>query len=95
MRAIQGHSGGNKVDPSLPDDVLIPYKWGEYFYHVGSSLSTCILFFNQDWLQEEKMQKKEDKRSSSLHWIPWAMSQTKSTKICRGHDRCNTKANRK
>ena len=38
MRAIQGHSGGNTVDPSLLDNVKIPYMWSEYLYHVGSSL---------------------------------------------------------
>ena len=38
MRAIQGHSGGYKVDPSLLDDVQIPYRWREYIYHVGSFL---------------------------------------------------------
>ena len=35
--AIQGHSGGKKVDPSLQDDVDIPYHWIDYMYHVGSS----------------------------------------------------------
>ena len=35
---IQGHSGGNKVDPSLVDNVEIPYNWSEYINHVGSSL---------------------------------------------------------
>ena len=37
MRAIQGHSGGNKVDPSPQDDVEIPYTSFEYICHVGSS----------------------------------------------------------
>ena len=44
MRAIQGHSGATKVDPSLLDDVLIPYKWSECFYHVGSSLCIHSIF---------------------------------------------------
>ena len=30
--------GGNKVDPSLLDNVGIPYNWSRYIYHVGSSL---------------------------------------------------------
>ena len=30
MRAIQGHSGGSKVDPQLLDNVQIPYRWSEY-----------------------------------------------------------------
>ena len=38
MLAIRGHSGGNKVDPSLLGNVEIPYIWSEYVHHVGSSL---------------------------------------------------------
>ena len=37
MRAVQGHSGGKKVDLSLQDKVEIPYKWVDYIYRVGSS----------------------------------------------------------
>ena len=37
MRAIQDHSGGNKVDLILQDNVKIPYNFIEYVYHVGSS----------------------------------------------------------
>ena len=38
MRAIQDHSVGNQVDPSLRDNVGILYIRSEYIYHVGSSL---------------------------------------------------------
>ena len=38
VRATRGHPGGNKVDPSLLDNVEIPYMWSDYIYHVGSSL---------------------------------------------------------
>ena len=37
MRAIRGHSGGNKVDLSLQANVEIPYQWIAYIYHAGSS----------------------------------------------------------
>ena len=37
MRAIQSRSGGNKVDPSLQENVEIPYNGKEYIHHVGSS----------------------------------------------------------
>ena len=37
MRAIRGHSGGNKVDLSLQANVEIPYKWIDHIYHAGSS----------------------------------------------------------
>ena len=37
LRAIQGHSGGNKVDPSEQDNVKIPHNWIHHIRHVGSS----------------------------------------------------------
>ena len=38
IRVIPDHSGENQVDPSLQDNVEIPYNWYEYLYDVGSSL---------------------------------------------------------
>ena len=35
-RAIQGHSGGNLVDPALQDNVLLLEDFTEYIYHVGN-----------------------------------------------------------
>ena len=35
LRALQGHSGRNLIDPSLQDNVLIPDDFFEYIYHVG------------------------------------------------------------
>ena len=37
FRAIQGHSGGTLVDPTLQDDVLLPDDFAEYINHVGSA----------------------------------------------------------
>ena len=37
MRAIQGHSGGNRVDPSRQSKMDIPYNWIDYICHEGSS----------------------------------------------------------
>ena len=37
MRSVQGHSGGQQIDPRLQNTVLIPYGWSDYIYHVGSS----------------------------------------------------------
>ena len=37
LRANQGHSGGNQIDPSLQDYVVLPDDFAEYIYHVGSS----------------------------------------------------------
>ena len=37
FRAIQGHSGGNLVDPSLKDNVLLRDNFAEYIYHIGNA----------------------------------------------------------
>ena len=35
--AIQGHSGGRHIDPTLQDKVLLPDDFAEHIYHVGGS----------------------------------------------------------
>ena len=40
LRAIQGHSGGKHIDPTLQDNVLLPSDFAEHIYHVGSSHDT-------------------------------------------------------
>ena len=37
FRAIQGHSGGKIVDPTLQDNVLLPDDFAEYIYHIGNA----------------------------------------------------------
>ena len=39
LRALQGHSGRNLIDPSLQDNVLIPDDFFEYIYHVGCAIN--------------------------------------------------------
>ena len=39
LRAFQGHSGRNPIDPSLQDNVLIPNNFFEYIYHIGCAIS--------------------------------------------------------
>ena len=39
LRALQGHSGRNLIDPSLQDTVLIPDDFFEYIYHVGCAIN--------------------------------------------------------
>ena len=39
LRALQGHSGRNLIDPSLQDNVLIPDDFFKYIYHVGCAIS--------------------------------------------------------
>ena len=39
LRALQGHSGRNPIDPSLQDTVLIPDNIFEYIYHMGCAIN--------------------------------------------------------
>ena len=39
VRALQGHSGRNIIDPSLQDNVLIPNDFFEYMYHIGCAIN--------------------------------------------------------
>ena len=39
LRALQGHSERNPIDPSLQDKVLIPDNFFEYIYHIGCAIS--------------------------------------------------------
>ena len=39
LRALQGHSGRNPIDPSLQDNALIPDDFFEYIYHIGCAVS--------------------------------------------------------
>ena len=39
IRALQGHSGCNLVDPTLQDNVIIPSNYFQYIYHVGCAIN--------------------------------------------------------
>ena len=39
LRALQGHSGRNLIDPTLQDNVLIPNSFFQYIYHVGCAIN--------------------------------------------------------
>ena len=39
LRALQGHSGRNLIDPSLQDNVLILDNFFEYIYHIGCAIN--------------------------------------------------------
>ena len=39
LRALQGHSDRNPIDPSLQDNVLIPNDFFEYIYHIGCAIN--------------------------------------------------------
>ena len=39
LRAFQGHSGRNLIDPSLQDNVIIQSNFFQYIYHVGCAFN--------------------------------------------------------
>ena len=39
LRALQGHSGRNIIDPSLQNNVLNPNNFFEYIYHIGCAIN--------------------------------------------------------
>ena len=39
LRALQGQSGRNPIDPTLQDNVLIPNNFFEYIYHFGCAVN--------------------------------------------------------
>ena len=39
LRALQGHSGRNPIDPARQDNVLIPDNFFKYIYHIGCAIS--------------------------------------------------------
>ena len=39
LRALQGHSGRNLIDPSLLDNILIPSDFFEYICHIGCAIN--------------------------------------------------------
>ena len=46
LRALQGHSGSNLIDPTLQDNVLIGPGIFPYIYHVGSNLNISSILNN-------------------------------------------------
>ena len=47
FRAIQGHSGGNPLDPSLQDNVMLPNDFSSTSITLGT-LTTCIPSSDRD-----------------------------------------------
>ena len=46
LRALQGHSGNNLIDPMLQDNVLIGLGIFSYIYHVGSTFNLYSIISN-------------------------------------------------
>ena len=66
LRALQGHSGRNPIDPELQGNLLIPNNFSEYIYHIGCAIN--LHFITNSGLIEDKICAK-DKRCSSRLWI--------------------------
>ena len=43
LRALQGHSGRNPIDPSSQDNVFIPKVFFEYIYHIGCAINLLVI----------------------------------------------------
>ena len=39
LRAVQGHSGSNIIDPTLQDNVINQSNFFQYIYHVGCAIN--------------------------------------------------------
>ena len=61
LRAIQGHSGDNAIDPSLQDNALLPKGFTEYIYHVWNASEVNSIQRNGLIPEKEKASRKEDK----------------------------------
>ena len=85
LRAIQGHSGDNAVDPALQDNVLLPKGFTEYIYHVGNTNE-----FNFTIIPGGK-KPQERKTSGILHYSEpdgvWKWNGRNSTRLDETKDR--------
>ena len=57
LRAIQGHSGGKHIDPTLQDNVLSPSDFVEHIYHVGSSHDYALdhlIWIDSGWQRRQE-----------------------------------------
>ena len=64
LRALQGHSGRNPIDPTLKDNMLIPNTFFEYIYHIGCAVSLHSIT-NSGLIVEDKIIAGKDRRYSS------------------------------
>ena len=85
LRAIQGHSGENALDPTLKDKVLLPKGFTEYIYHVGDASELNSTIRNGLIPEEKNLKKKEDKpflhySESDGGWKSHGRNSTRSNK---------------
>ena len=59
LRALQGHSGSNLIDPTLQDNVLIGPGIFPYFYHVGSTFKLYSIVGNGLVLEGQNLSRRQ------------------------------------
>ena len=59
LRALQGCSGRNLIDPSLQDNVIIPDGFFKYIYHVGCAINLHSII-NSGLIPGGQFEKKTD-----------------------------------
>ena len=90
MRVSRDHSGGNKVDPLLPDKVQMPYMWSEYLHHVGSSL--CLQSIIHSGLIVGWKDLKEGRQTVFFTAVdPMSDSQEEVITTCQSQERYSTR----
>ena len=75
LRALQGHSRRNPIDPSWQNNVLIPNNFFEYIHHIGCAINLHSISNSRLITGGQNLSK--DKRYSLRLCIPW----TRITKI--------------
>ena len=60
LRALQGHSGRNPIDPSLQDNVVIPNDFFECIYHIGCAIKLHSITNSGLLAGEQKFEQKTD-----------------------------------
>ena len=77
LRALQGHSGRNLIDPSLQDNVVLPSNFFQHIYHIGCAFNLHSII-NSGLILEVKVRAR-DRQYSFCLLILW----TKVTRILR------------
>ena len=71
LRALQGQSGRNPIDPSLQDNVLIPDNFFEYIYLFGCAVNFTLHHKFRIDSGRTKNLAGTDRRCSLQPWILW------------------------
>ena len=59
LRAVQGHSGRNLIDPSLQDNVVIQSGFFQHIYHIGCAFNLHSIINNGLILEGQNSSKRQ------------------------------------